>query len=469
MPVDPHPPSGNPFVNQRACVLGAGVSGLAAARLLAAHGGRVTLIDAAPEAALASARRTLADSGVELLAQTADLPPDPFTLAVASPAIGPQHAWLRACAARGIPVVGELELGYAFWRGRILAVTGSKGKSSVVKLCADTLTAAGLGAVPAGNYGYPLCACVLERPDLPWAVVEVSSFQLEHVEAFRPAVAILLNLQPDHLDRHGSMHAYAQLKFRLFARQTTGDVALLPEGLMASAPAWPRGVAVQTFGSSAVADWRYRPGVVGGRGAASAIRLALDGSWFDNPILGPAAAAVTGALHACGLSVRQTEAGLAAFQPLPHRMQRVGLIRDVRYIDDSKATSLAALGAALEMTRGPVRLIAGGRLKETDLSTVKELLTNRVEKVYLIGEAAKSLQDAWAPYVTCVVSGDLETAVDNASREARAGDVVLLSPGCASFDQFDGYKQRGERFARRVQALGHRDRCRNEEQSDEEQ
>ena len=441
------------FVNQRACVLGAGVSGIAAARLLAAHGGCVTLLDAAPEARLGRARDALAGSGVRLRGGAGALPDEPYTLAIASPAIAPDHPWLRACAARGIPVAGEMELGYAFWGGRLLAVTGSKGKSSVVKLCADTLTAAGLEGVPAGNYGLPLCACVLDRPGLPWAVVETSSFQLEQVAEFRPDVAVLLNLQADHLDRHGTMESYARLKYRLFARQGAGDVALLPAGLPALSAPLPAGVAVQTFGAGA-ADWRYAPGRIesGVAGAPAVLRFA--GTWFDNPVLGEAAAAAAGALHACGLAPAQIEAGLEDFRPLPHRMQRVAVYRGVVYIDDSKATSLAALAAALRMTREPVRLIAGGRLKERDLDGVKELLAKRVKKVYLIGESTQALRDAWSPVVECAACGELQTAVLQAAREAETGEAVLLSPGCASFDQFDGYAQRGDCFARLVQAMG---------------
>ncbi len=441
------------FVHQRACVLGAGVSGIAAARLLALHGGCVTLLDAAPEAQLARAREALAGSGVLLRGGAGEtLPDEPFTLCITSPSIAPEHPWLRACAERGIPVAGEMELGYAFWRGRLLAVTGSKGKSSVVKLCAETLTAARLEAVPAGNYGLPLSACVLDHPALPWAVVEVSSFQLEQVAAFRPDVAILLNLQADHLDRHGTMETYAGLKFRLFAQQGTGDHALLPEGLDVPKPL-PPGLTVQTFGSGSNASWRYTPGRITSAAAGTSLRLDFAGTWFDNQVLGEAAAAAAGALCACGLMPAQIEAGLAAFRPLPHRMQRLGTHNDVVYINDSKATSLTALAAALKMTPEPVRLIAGGRLKEHDLDAVKEVLALRVKKVYLIGESAHALLAAWSPVVECADCGDMARAVAQAALEAAPGEAVLLSPGCASFDQFDGYAQRGDCFARMVQAL----------------
>jgi UDP-N-acetylmuramoylalanine--D-glutamate ligase len=441
------------YLNQRACVLGAGVSGIAAARLLARHGGCVTLLDVAPDPQLEQARSALAGCRVTVRGGVEALPDEPYTLCVVSPSIIPEHPWLRACAERGIPVVGEMELGYAFWRGRILAVTGSKGKTSVVKLCADALTAAGQRATPAGNYGIPLSTCVLDQPGLPWAVVEVSSFQLEHVVAFRPDVAVLLNIQADHLDRHHAMAVYTQLKYRLFARQAAGDVALIPAGLAVPAGVLPPEVAVQTFGVDR-ADWHYTPGKIGSGVAGAPGEIGFAGTWFDNPVLGEAAAAITGALYACGLSTSQIESGLAAFKPLPHRMQCVGVHHGVTYIDDSKATSLTALGAALRMRSEPIRLIAGGRLKETDLEPVKELLTKRVKKVYLIGESTKPLQDAWSSVVECVACGDLTAAVATAAREAVCGDAVLLSPGCASFDQFDGYKQRGEYFTRLVQSLG---------------
>ena len=441
------------FVHQRACVLGGGVSGIAAARLLALHGGCVTLLDAAPEAQLTQAREALAGSGVLLRGGVGEtLPDEPFTLCIASPSFAPEHPWLRACAERGIPVAGEMELGYAFWRGKLLAVTGSKGKSSVVKLCAETLTAAGLEAVPAGNYGLPLSACVLDHPALPWAVVEVSSFQLEQVAAFRPDVAILRNLQADHLDRHGTMETYARLKFRLFAQQGAGDHAMLPEGMDVPKPL-PPGLAVQTFGSSGDASWRYTPGRITGEAGGTAVTLDFAGTWFDNPVLGKAASAAAGALCACGLMPAQIGAGLAAFRPLPHRMQRLGTHNGVVYINDSKATSLTALAAALNMTLEPVRLIAGGRLKEYDLDAVKEVLALRVKKVYLIGESTHALLKAWSPVVDCADCGDMARAVAQAALEAAPGEAVLLSPGCASFDQFDGYAQRGDCFARLVQRL----------------
>ncbi len=457
------------YDNRRACVLGAGVSGLAAAKLLAARGGRVWLLDAAPRARLKRAEAALRGTGVELLADATMLPPEPFDLCVTSPGFAPAHPWLAACRARAIPVIAELDLGYACWRGGLLAVTGSKGKSSLVKLCAETLTAAGRPAAPCGNYGTPLSELALTRPDLAWAVVEASSFQLEWVVNFRPRIAVLLNIQADHLDRHASLEEYARIKLALFARQGAGDTAIVPAGSGHEARL-PAGAAAVTFGAEEEADWRYTPGCLRGRQGGGACAIAMAGAWFDNPVFGLAAAAAGAGLTACGLDAREIADGLAAYVPLPHRMQEVALSGGVRFVDDSKATSLAATAAALRMTQGPVRLIAGGRLKERDLSAMKELLTDKVKKVYLIGESAHSLREAWATAAACEICGEIKLAVHAAAREAVAGETVLLAPGCASFDQFESYNERGACFTRLareiVKATAGAVRCGGQEKSE---
>jgi UDP-N-acetylmuramoylalanine--D-glutamate ligase len=436
----------------RVLVFGAGASGLAAAALLRRRGAAACVLDEAPAGPLARAAAQLAACGAELRTGGGPLPGGAFDLGVVSPGIPAAHAWLAACRERGIPLAGELELGFAAWPGRVLAVTGSKGKSSLVKFCADALCAAGAPAAPAGNYGTPLCRLALDRPDLAWAVVEASSFQLEHVEAFRPDVAVLLNVQADHLDRHASPAEYRALKLRLFRRQHAGDTALLPHGLDADG-AVPAGVECLRFGDAAGCDWRYASHAVSGARGGRPWRVPLAGSWFDNPVLGLAAAAGAGALAACGLDPAAVAAGFAAFEPLPHRLQLVAERGGVRYVDDSKATSLAAVAAALAMTDGPVRLIAGGRLKEHDLDGPKELLTRRARKVYVIGECARRMSAAWSDAVPCEECGTLDAAVAAAAREARAGETVLLSPGCASFDQFISYRERGERFTRLARSI----------------
>jgi len=282
-------------------------------------------------------------------------------------------------------------------------------------------------------------------------VAEVSSFQLELVHAFRPRIGIMLNLQPDHLGRHGSMAHYGALKARLFRAMRQDDTALVYEADFASireaagacSPSWIKfgmGADCAARFNAASHEVRYLPD------SGDEVRVSLRDTGFDNPVTGPAAAAAVAAATISGLDARTIRSGLAAFVPLAHRMQPVATVAGVRYVNDSKATNLTALQAALEMTTAPVRLIAGGQLKEKDLDFVKDVLKKRVSSVYLIGEAAQLFADAWGDCVSCRMCGNLKAAVKIAGEDAKAGEMVLLSPGCASFDQFRSYADRGDQF-----------------------
>ncbi len=395
-----------------AVVLGRGSSGAAACALLEREGVCVTVLDGGDVFPR------------ELLV--------PGTLCVVSPGVPSNHAWIKCARAAGLAIVSELQLGAERWLalgGRMLGVTGSKGKSSVVKLLADAL-----GGVPCGNYGTPLCAVVnshAEGGTLPWAVVEVSSFQLEMTELPADAfvAAALLNLQDDHLDRHGSREVYHALKRRLL-RMTRVPVD---------------GTDPSTLDPGGGALFR--------------------GSYFDNDVLRVNALCAVALLRAAGVTAPETAASFAAFTPLPHRMQNVGTFGGVCWIDDSKATSLAALAAGVSMAANKIKglndiageqdavrssgvlLIAGGLPKGDDPNSVISCLQFGVKKVYLIGCCADQFFDAWRESVACEVCGTLDRAVAAARRDAMPGDVVLLSPGTASFDQFKSYGDRGDAFA----------------------
>ncbi len=320
-------------------------------------------------------------------------------------------------ASPGVPVRSELQIGVERLRARgvnLLAVTGSKGKSSVVKVVTDALNRAGRKAIACGNYGLPVSAV----EDVDWAVVEVSSFQLETTylppETF--VAAAILNLQEDHLDRHGSVETYHALKRRLF------DMAAcaLDEK------------SVRTEDAALFA-----------------------GTYFDNPILRTNGLLALALMRAAGLSDDEARAAFVAFEPLPHRMNAVGIVRGVRCIDDSKATSLTALAAGVTMAGGQgVRLIAGGTPKGDDPKSVREHLTKRVKKVYLIGNCAEVFSSAWSDAVDCEICGTLERAVATALHEAEEGETLLLSPGAASFDQFKNFGERGDVFARLIKQEG---------------
>lgn len=409
-------------------VLGAGRSGIAAKSLLESLGMSVTLLDG-----------------------DVAFPNGNYALAVVSPGIPPEHAWLNECKRRGIRAIPELELGSLFWRGRILAVTGSKGKSSIVKFCADALTGAGLQATPCGNYGMPLSELALRPLPHCWAIVETSSFQLENIVSFRPDISILLNLQADHLDRHKTMAAYAKAKFKIFANFCEADdTAIIESAALDAACSLGCTAAARLAAMQSAKTPDGKITVFGKCPADGDIAPPPGTGYFANPLLRPAAQAAATALAAIGLKPAQSAAAFAAFTPLPHRMATVAESNGVIFIDNSKATSLAALAGSLLMAGRPCRLIAGGRIKEDNFSDVIPTLEKFAKKVYLIGEASKKLFNAWSEYVPCEECVEMRTAVLAAVRDAHGGEAVLLAPGCASFDQFGGYAERGDFFARCV-------------------
>jgi UDP-N-acetylmuramoylalanine--D-glutamate ligase len=415
---------------KKALVVGCGRSGRAAEALLRSEGCTVVSIS----------QETTPEYRYE------DLYFDP-DVAVISPGFSLDHPWLAELIQRDIPIVSELELGWSRRSCPVVAVTGSNGKSTVVKWIAEALAHAGQSAVPCGNYGLPACAAAM-LPYVPdWLVIEVSSFQLETVHEFRPDVGLLLNVLPNHLDRHKTMEVYRRLKLSLFDHMVPPDVAVIPEEMRpilgtangTGSRLW------KTFGTQVDADFRYADGRVG--------VIDLNGTRFANEILGPAAAAVAAVCAACGIPPEAVEASARAVEPLPHRMAPVAEIGGVHYIDDSKATNVAALCAALRMCPGTVHLIAGGRAKEKDFSLAKDLLAQRVSHLYLIGESSSAMRDAWGDAVWHVSCETLEQAVKAAQAQALPGETVLLSPACTSFDQFRDFNERGDCFAAAVRGL----------------
>jgi UDP-N-acetylmuramoylalanine--D-glutamate ligase len=416
---------------QTALILGYGRSGQAAERMLQAEGTETLVLT----------RESSDDAAV------ADVLHDrQFEVCIVSPGFRLEHPWLRAVRDAGIPLLAELELGWSRHRGRTVAVTGSNGKSTAVKWLCETLRQAGSKAEIGGNYGIPACEVVLDHPDLEWLVLEVSSFQLETVTDFRADAAIVLNVLPNHLDRHGNMEVYRRTKARIFGTSSAaGDVSLVPVDLL---EAFRQDVEADrnwvTFGKTADADFRYdRGGVLCG----SKTVLDLTGTVFDSPIIGSCTGAAMAAFcSVSGVPPSAAEAAARAFQPLPHRLQQLGESNGVLYVNDSKATNLAATAADLEACGKGIHLIAGGLPKESDYTFVKEILAERVRSIYLIGQASRAMYAAWNGVCPCVECGTLEEAFSTAAKAARSGEIVLLSPGCASFDQFRSFEERGDRF-----------------------
>ena len=436
----------------RAMVCGLGASGVAAARLLRAEGADVCAVDERDVPESRGRAATLEALGCAVALGTSTPPAGDFAVAVASPGLPVDGAFLSAVRRRGIPLLSEMELGWSRFRGRTIAVTGSNGKSSVVKALAECLEASGQRAVPCGNYGLPVCQAVLDAPDAAWLVIEASSFQLETCAEFRPDVAVLMNVLPNHLDRHGTLEAYARLKARLFARQRAGDFALTPPEWRVRFREWSGGQGEwRTFGTEAACDFRFAPHRLAAGGAAG---IDVAGAYFDNEVLGPNAAALFGAALAAGVPAETVAAALRAFRPLPHRAEPVGEYGGVRYVNDSKATNLSALIASVRMQDRPVWLIAGGRPKETDFSAALPVLKARVRGALLIGEAAAAMAAAWRAAVPCEICGTLDRAVAAARRAAAPGETVLLAPACTSYDQFRAYGERGDAFRRLASEKG---------------
>ncbi len=431
----------------RVLVLGLGVSGEAAADLLLLYGASVTVVDQAVGASTSPAGQALAKRGVSVLSGVTVLPRAAFDLCVVSPGIDQSSVWVKCMESRGVEVISELELGYRYCKSPIIAVTGTNGKSTLVKLLHEILVSVGLRSEIAGNYGVPLSRVVTQDEALDWIIVEVSSFQLEKVDTFHPRIGVLLNLQPDHLDRHGDMDSYRALKSRMFANMQKGDCGIVHapefdaiERLVSRESQWT------SFGLTEGEDVYYEPGSICWSGSANRSSIDIRDTDFDNPILGQAVAAAVAVAQACEIPLSSVVEVLHSFRGLSHRMQRIRTIKGVTFINDSKATNLAALKAAVEMVNSPIRLIAGGRLKEKNLEFVKEVLATNVACVYVIGDAAERLSRSWHHVVPCVGCGDLRTAVLKAWQDADFGETVILSPGCASFDQFRSYEDRGDQF-----------------------
>ena len=426
-------------------VVGLGVTGRAVCTHLAGRGWDVVVVEDAPTAATADEVAGLGGRLGDLAAV------DEADLVVPSPGVGPTHPVYARAAAAGVPVLSEVELA---WRGRghrrVVAVTGTNGKTTVVTLVAAMLVASGVRAVAAGNIGLPLITAVDGDADV--LVAEVSSFQLAYTERFRPEVAVWLNLAQDHLDWHPTMEDYAAAKARIWVNQAPADVAVVngeDDAVMAAAAGAPGRVV--TFGLDH-GDWSVAGGALRGPGGDVVAVAELErGLPHDlaNTLAALAAATEAGATPAA------CRAAVVGFAGLPHRVQLVGESGGVRYYDDSKATTPASVLAALRGFESAV-LIAGGRNKGLDLGPLAGEAT-RLRGVVAIGEAAPEVEAAFAgTAVPVTVAGSMAKAVEAAAAVARPGDAVLLSPGCASFDWYRNYAERGDDFAAEVAGLRER-------------
>ena len=444
--------------NKRVLVVGLGRSGVASALFLQSHGAKVTVSDSKPQDQLRQEIPVLLDHGIavetgrhgERTFQNQDL-------IVVSPGVPVDAQPLVQARALGEPVIGEVELAAEFLQGPIVAITGSNGKTTTTTLVGEILAKSGVQTLVGGNIGTPAISLVEKATPETTIVLEVSSFQLETIRTFRPKVAAVLNVTPDHLDRHRTFEAYAAAKARVFENQQQQDFAVLnADDPTCVAMAGNIKAQVSWFNRKREVDHGafVRQGVVHIRREGTdhevmpVAEIPLKGAHNVENVLAAICAA-----ELMGCPPDKIRTAVREFKAVEHRLQYVATVRGVEYYNDSKATNVDATIKALESFPGKIHLILGGKDKGSDYTVLNGLLRERVKYVYTIGAAAEKIQKHIAGATRIISSGTMNHAVAQATANAQPGDIVLLAPACASFDQFQNYEHRGRVFKELVLAL----------------
>jgi UDP-N-acetylmuramoylalanine--D-glutamate ligase len=438
---------------KKVLVVGLGKSGLAAALFLRHRGAQVTVSDVRSAEALAKDIPALLEEGIMVEAGGHGLltfrRQDLIVVSPGVPLTTPELVQVRSF---GLPVIGELELAARFIKGKMLAVTGSNGKTTTTTLLGEILKEAGLPTLVGGNIGVPVVSLVDESTDDTWSVLEVSSFQLESTEQFHPSIAVILNITPDHLDRHGSFENYVRAKERIFAVQDERDCLVLNADNTAAAEAASRAASrVYWFSVEHPVPqgaWLQQGYVVYRSQEYAEIEqvmplggIPLKGAHNVENVL----AAVVAARQA-GAPAQAIRRAIESFRAVEHRLEYVATINGVEYYNDSKATNVDATAKAVAAFSSGIHLILGGKDKGSDYTTLSQLLRERVRAVYTIGSAAAKIESHLRGVISLQSCETLEIAVNAAASAAHPGDVVLLAPACSSFDQFDSYEHRGRVF-----------------------
>jgi UDP-N-acetylmuramoylalanine--D-glutamate ligase len=445
---------------QRALVVGLGKSGVASALFLAGRGATVAVSDAKSPEQLRDEIPVLLDHGISVeTGQHGERTFRDQDLIVVSPGVPFDVPQLVHARERGIPVIGVIELAAQFLKGHIVAITGSNGKTTTTTLAGDILSAGGNKTLVGGNIGTPAITFADRATDDSWVVLEISSFQLETIVTFHPHIAVVLNITPDHLDRHHTFENYAAAKARIFENQTAADFAVLnadngPCGEMAfrtkAEVRWFSRLKEVESGAFVSGDEIVWSDDSGRRGIMPLSEIGLKGAHNIENVL---AAVSVGVL--AGVPSEKIRRAVAEFKAVEHRLEYVATVGGVEYYNDSKATNVDATIKALESFPGRIHLILGGKDKGSDYNVLNDLLKERVKRVYTIGAAAAKIESQ-ASGTEIVAAGTLEAAVKRASEAATAGDIVLLAPACASFDQFESYEHRGRVFKDLVRQLAAR-------------
>ena len=446
--------------NKRVLVVGLGKSGLSAAMFLREQGARVTVSDTRSAVALAKEIPALLEAGIMVESGGHGL----LTfrrqdLIVVSPGVPMDTPEVKQVVAFGLPVIGELELASRYLQGRVVAITGSNGKTTTTTLVGKIFADAGVPTLVGGNIGLPVIDLVAKSGPETVSVLEVSSFQLETVVEFHPWIAVVLNITPDHLDRHGSFESYAAAKARITQRQTVDDFLVLnAEDKAAQMVALKTKAQVFWFsGRRPIKQGAFVHGesilFIPREGAKAEPVMPigdihLKGSHNVENVLAAVCAARLAKIPA--ESIRASVAGFAAVE---HRLELVKIVNGVEFYNDSKATNVDAAMKAVASFAGGIHLILGGKDKDSDYGSMSGMLKERVKIVYTIGSAAEKIERELQGVVKIVSAETLQVAVAKAAKAAAIGDVVLLSPACSSFDQFENYEQRGRVFRQLVNEL----------------
>jgi len=441
---------------KKVLVVGLGKSGLAAALFLRRHGAQVTVSDLRSAQALGQEIPSLLEAGISVEAGGHGLltfrRQDLIVVSPGVPLLTPELVQVRNL---GLPIIGELELAARFLEGNVLAITGSNGKTTTTTLCGEIFSAAGLKTVVAGNIGVPVIETV-DNSAGAWSVLEVSSFQLETTESFHPKIAVILNITPDHLDRHGTFENYVKMKEKIFANQTAEDYLILngDDPVTQQAASRARSQILWFSRSKIVRRGTFlMNGMLMFRASEQAspfpvvplAEISLKGEHNIENVLAAVCAACV-----ANIPAQVIARAVASFHAVEHRLEFVAAIQGVDYYNDSKATNVDATAKAIASFPGNIHLILGGKDKNSDYSELNALLRARVKAVYTIGSAAEKIEKQIAGVTRVVRAGTLEAAVDQAASQAVAGDVVLLAPACSSFDQFENYEHRGRVFKQAV-------------------
>jgi UDP-N-acetylmuramoylalanine--D-glutamate ligase len=453
--------------NKRVLVVGLGRSGVSSAIFLQEHGAKVIVSDSKAEAQLQKEVPALLDRGISI--ETGSHGERTFRdqdLIVVSPGVPSDQPQLQHARTLGIPVIGEVELAFRFLKGKVLAITGSNGKTTTTTLVGEILAKSGKKTLVGGNIGTPVISLAGQSTSDTMVVLEVSSFQLESIEQFCPWIAAILNITPDHLDRHHTFEAYVAAKARIFEKQhaVRADEKQQPGDFAVLNADDPTCVALQNKVKGTLLWFSRRQRVENGaflngdqiifreNGQEQPVLIRSDIQLKGEHNLENVLAAVAMTMVA-GCTPQQVRQAVKEFRAVEHRLELVSTINGVTFYNDSKATNVDATVKALESFPANIHIILGGKDKGSDYTVLNPLLRERVKRAYLIGAASDKIAQHLQNSTTVVRSGTLERAVHQAFDSAKPGDVVLLAPACASFDQFENYEHRGRVFKTLVRSL----------------